>query len=408
MAIVCSCASTEHKEAPAAPAPRKPASVDPNQFLYTFELDREAGEKYQPRDYYLSEQEQYKKLIDLFSEHFRAKYGDAVARAKQSDQGETGYALRGVHSKGHGCLAGTFRVEDHPRAEYKHSVFKTPRKFDIILRYSNGDGPPAKDSNNTISIGMAVKLLDVREPKLLGDLQTEDTADFLMTNHQNFIVKDIADFVEVIEGREKGILDKVGAVAVAGRGLLQRLRTPKKDPLVTTYWGNLPFKLGDQVVKYIARPEKCALEADSGEVVLIRKMKRHHDFLSSALSEHIRKHSACFGFYILARGPEEQSPIEDASVSWPEKNLVTRVATLEIPMQEPNENLTILKQLQSKGLSGKQICQHLSFSPWNTTADFKPLSSLNRARRVIYELSAAFRRELNQAPNPADRRDGLH
>lgn len=396
--------ATETPQPEVVPPPkRSAASVEPNQFLYNFDLDRAAGERYVPRDYYLSERQQYQKLIDLFSGHFQSKYGTAEARAKQKDQDEAGYALRGVHAKGHGCLAGTFQVEDHGNKDYQHSIFASSKKYDIVLRYSNGDGPPQKDSNNTLSIGMAFKVLGVTEPKLLGDLQLEDTVDFLMTNHANFIVRDVEEFVEVIEGRERGILDRVGAVRVAGRGLLQRLRTSKKDPLVTPYWGNLPFKLGDKVVKYLARAEACPGESSLGEVPISRIMKFRTDYLSEAVTAHIRQHNACFGFYILARGSDEQSPVENAFVSWPEKDLVTRVATLQIPIQEPNQNLLGMRGLKTRSLSAKQVCQNLSFSPWNTTKDLKPLSSLNRARRVIYELSSALRHEINQAENPAAR-----
>ena len=38
------------------------------------------------------------------------------------------------------------------------------------------------------------------------------------------------------------------------------------------------------------------------------------------------------------------------------------------------------------------------FSPWNTTADLRPLGSLNRARRVVYQLSAAARHASTVSP----------
>jgi hypothetical protein len=386
------------------PAKRSLAAVDPQRFLYAFEIDREAGERYLPEDNIASEQREYQRLIDLFSAHFKNKYGDASARESHKDQGETGYALRGVHAKGHGCLAGTFSVDPHGHAEFQYGIFKEPKTYNIVVRYSNGDGPPQSDVNNTVSIGMAFKLLDVKEEKLLGAQQTEDSVDFLMTNHSNFIVRDIREFAEVIEGREGGLLDKIGAVKVAAKGLYQRLKVEKKDPLATSYWSNLPFKMGEGVVKYLLRPESCPGESDTGEVLITRPMHWTPNFLADTLAKHIRHHSACFGFYLQKRGSDKESPVEDASVSWPEKGLVTRVGTLQIPSQEPNENLALISSLAVEGLSGKQICQNLSFSPWNTTTDFKPLSSLNRARRVIYELSAAMRRDINHSTNPAERK----
>jgi len=384
------------------PAQRQLAQVNPQQFLYNFELDREAGERYRPEDNAASEQKEHQRLIDLFSAHFKNNYNSAEGRAVHQDQNESGHALRGVHAKGHACLSGTFTIENFNVPEYQHSIFRVPKTYQIILRYSNGDGPPHKDSDRKISIGMAFKVLNVKEEKLLGRLQTEDTADFLMTNHPNFIVKDIRDFAEVIEAREGGFLDTLGAVKVAGKGLLQRLRVPKGDPLVTSYWGNLPFKIGNDVVKYLLRPEACAGQTETGEVKVTRAMRKNPDFLSEVLKTHISRHSACFGFYLQRKGNDKESPIEDATVIWPEEGFLTRVGVVEIPTQEPNEELVKLQEFTELSQSGKQICQHLAFSPWNTTKDFKPLSSLNRARRVIYELSTAMRREINRVGNPIE------
>lgn len=400
--ILLGCSSASVKDPYGNLAKRRIAEVNQQQFLYEFSLDREAGERYRPADNAASEQKEYQRLIDLFSAHFKNKYGSAEGRAKHSDQGESGYALRGVHAKGHGCLAGTFTVEGFDQPEYRHGVFRKPRSFQAVVRFSNGDGPPQYDSDGKISIGMAFKLLGVRDEKLLGSLQTEDSADFLMTNHPNFIVRDIAEFAEVIEGRENGGLDTLGAVRVAARGLLQRMRVQKGDPLVTPYWGNLPFKVGTKVVKYLVRPEACANAGGTRAVDVTRAMRKNPDFLSEALATHIREHSACFGFYLQRKGTDKESPVEDASVSWPEDGFLTRVGTLTLPAQETNEKLTRIEGLARKGLTGKQICQHLSFSPWNTTRDFRPLSSLNRARRVVYELSVAMRRDINRADNPAD------
>jgi len=375
------------------------AEVNPQNFLYSFEIDREAGERYQPEDTADSERREYKRLIELFARHFVTKYSTPSLRSGHQDQGDKGYALRAVHAKGHGCLVGSFEVDEIQDAGYRHSIFKSSRTYPIIARFSNGDGPPVRDGNRTISIGLAFKVLDVKVPKLLPQ-QSEESVDFLLTNHPEFIARNISDFAEVIEGRENGLLDKLGAIWASGRGLYRRLWIAKEDPLVTPYWGNLPFKLGDRVVKYLVRPEACP--GQQGPVKIITKSGP--DFLSAALTEHMSGQSACFGFYLQKKGTDLESPVEDATVAWPEgEDFLERVGTVFFPIQPPNELLPEMGLPNASGLDGKQICQHLSFSPWNTTGDFKPLSSLNRARRVIYELSVALRREINRSHNPAER-----
>jgi hypothetical protein len=402
--LLAACASEVPKEnAPrsASVQSRETASVNPQKFDYHFELDRAAGERYRPDDTAASEEVQQQRLITLFSAHFAHMYGNPAERASHSDQNENGKALRAVHAKGHGCLTGTFTVIDHGHPEFKHGVFKEPKAHDVVIRYSNGDGPPGSDADKTISVGMAFKLLNIPDTKLLGALQTENSVDFLMTNHANFIVRDVREFADVIDGREKGLLEKVGAVVVAHKGLLQRLHVNKKDPLVTPYWSNLPFKLNDVVIKYLVKPESCPGETNTGEVLISKKESKDPDFLTTAVYSHARRHSACFGFYLQKQASAQLSPVEDAFVIWPENGYLTRVATLQIPAQEPNENLKFLSPLNRSGQAGKDICQNLSFSPWNTTTDLKPLSSLNRARRVVYELSTAMRRDINHTSNPA-------
>lgn len=372
-----------------------------NKFLYDFEIDKSIGEEYRPGNDRLLERAEFQKLITLFSKHFYNNYKTSKMREEHSDQGISGKALRGVHAKGHGCLVGTFEVLDHKNENYKHGVFGSPKSFETVLRFSNGDGPPTMDQAKMVSIGMAMKLRGVNEPKLLGALQRETTADFLMTNHPNFIVADVAGFVQVIEGRET-TLGKPGAVVASGKGLVQRRFVEKGNPLTTSYWGNLPFKIGDSVsktaVKYLVRPSKCSNAAEIPNVNVGLSKLTDGDFLSKALTNHITSHDACFGFYLQRQRDAKLSPIEDATVSWPEESSdLTLVGFVKIPKQTPNAKLEIPNQS-----SGRETCQNLSFSPWNTTADFHPLSSLNRARRVVYELSVEKRRELNGAKNPEE------
>jgi hypothetical protein len=373
-----------------------------SKFLYDFEIDSAIGEEYRPANDRKLERAEMQKLIELFSQHFDNNYKTAKMRDKHSDQSISGKALRAVHAKGHGCLIGTFEVLDHKTDDFKYGVFSNPRTFETVFRFSNGDGPPTADQDKTVSIGLAMKLREVHEPKLLGNLQRETTADFLMTNHPNFIVADVTGFVQVIQGRES-TLQKPGAVIAGGKGLIQRRFVAKDNPLTTSYWSNLPFKIGPNssktAVKYLIRPTKCPNVAEIPDIKLGTSKLTDSDFLSKALENHIKSNDACFDFYLQRQRDSKLSPIEDATVSWPEESSdITRVGFIKIEKQFPNTKLEKVNQS-----TGKSVCQDLSFSPWNTTVDFQPLSSLNRARRVIYDLSAETRRELNGAINPEEK-----
>lgn len=389
-----------------APA-RQVATVkyDPNKFFESLkEIDRAAGERYVPGDSYDSEVAEHMELIKLFSYHFNTKYESLEERKKYQDQGDDKYALRGVHAKGHGCLTGSFTTKVSSKREFQYGVFRSDKTYPVVIRVSNGDGPPHHDSDRKISIGFAFKILDFDGVKLEGS-PDEKSVDFLFTNHPNFIVKDIQGFVQVIQAREHKGIQNIGGAYHAGWGLIGRVLTPKKDPLVTEYWGNLPFKIGDTtVVKYLMRPTSCKGEKVEG-VPINSKDRDDRDFLSKTLAKHIEKKEVCFKFYLNERhkkNPDYFSPVEDAFKSWPEEGLITEVGFLRIDMQKPNEKIAELPHFKGLGKSGKEICQHISFTPWNTTDDFKPLSSLNRARKLIYDLSIDKRRKLNKASNPVN------
>ena len=77
------------------------------------------------------------------------------------------------------------------------------------------------------------------------------------------------------------------------------------------------------------------------------------------------------------------TPIEDASVEW-EKDAspVEPIAVLTIPQ---GDITTLEAQARSRAIDA------LAFNPWNTTDAFRPLGNLNRARKAVYDASAAVR-----------------
>src|ERR1700719_258612 len=56
---------------------------------------------------------------------------------------------------------------------------------------------------------------------------------------------------------------------------------------------------------------------------------------------------------------------------------------------EENNSPSSLRRLPTKKLSIQAVLEVvLEFNPWHTTAEFRPLGNLNRARHVVYTASA--------------------
>jgi hypothetical protein len=77
------------------------------------------------------------------------------------------------------------------------------------------------------------------------------------------------------------------------------------------------------------------------------------------------------------------TPIEDTSVRW----------TDEASPPEPVAVLTIGRRDTADAGERAQagLVEAMSFNPWNTTDDFRPLGNLNRARKAVYDAGAAHR-----------------
>lgn len=314
--------------------------------------------------------------VEIFKAHFRKHY-----------EGREIVAQRAIHAKSHCCLHATLEVFDHGDPDLRHSIFRTPASYDAIVRISNGDGPAGPDKDKIASIGFAIKVRGVQSEKYLPE-QTEDSQDFLFLNQPAYIARDVRDYKSLMRAIDGGWLLTIFAVLRNTRGILYRLKaSPKDNPLNTFYWSVAPFRLGEIAVKYLIRPSKP-------QVVNKRALRKQvsPDYLKPLVRQHIENGDADYEFYLQKRlidGNEAwQMPIEDYSVAWDEKKSVPiHVGHLRISQQKLDDALD-------------QQGEHMIFTPWNTTKDFRPLGSLNRARRIVYSFSARSRHELNKAENP--------
>jgi hypothetical protein len=330
------------------------------------DIDTEIGEYLIP-----GEAEIVDRYVDIFRAHFRQHY-----------EGKDILVQRAIHAKSHGLLRATLDVLDHGDCELQHGIFRAPRRYEAIVRISNGDGPAGPDTNKIASIGFAIKVRGVEDDKYCAE-QTEDSQDFLFLNQPAYISKDVRGYESLMRAIDGGVFRKALGVLRNLPGILyRRTASPKDSPTNTFYWGVAPFRLGNTAVKYLVRPTEP----------LPKTPNSNPDGLKQMVRQHIEHRDANYDLYLQKRlidGTELQSmPIEDYSVAWDEnKSVPVHVGRLRMPQQEFDESFI-------------QEGEHLVFSPWNTTRDFRPLGSLNRARRVVYSLSAQRRHELNGTVNP--------
>jgi catalase len=307
-------------------------------------------------------------------------------------------ARRDSHSKAHGCVTGSFQMNDSVPLGLAQGTFQKGAHYDAWIRFSNGS--QADDRSNDAR-GMAIKLLNVGGEQLLtGDGPKGNTHDFILSNHHTFFLANISEYVDFM----KVVSDKGNPLSFffsanplnwhpVEAWLARNFTTqPISNPLTSRYWSVTPYALGKQAVKYSVRP--CGGADTSGQHA------DDKDFLAAALKDSLANGGACFDFMVQPRpdgfayaGDPKSMPVEDATVTWSETvSPFVPIAKLTIPAQEFDSP------------AQQAFCENLSFTPWHATAMHQPLGRINRTRRVVYEATAKARHDLNgvQRVEPTD------
>ena len=94
--------------------------------------------------------------------------------------------------------------------------------------------------------------------------------------------------------------------------------------------------------------------------------------------------AARFEFRVQLQDPNQNMPVEDASIAWSQEiSPYRRVAVLTIPPQRFSSE------------AQNRFCENLSFNPWHGLPAHRPIGGLNRARRVLYEAISEARHAHN-------------
>lgn len=318
---------------------------------------------------------------------------DAIVDFQINLMKQTDPSVRGQHPKMHGCLRGEFRVLNGLAPADAVGVFSEPRCYPAWIRLSNGF---SQDDRSPDFHGMAIKLMDVPGKKLGNEKQTQD---FLLIDTPRFFAADVERLwrfmLKKVEFTVQGMSppEQMKALSVdfpaeVGR-FMKTVSTAPAPPLCAQYWSCVPYLLGNQAVKYSIRPRGFRERVAPPDLSACSQ-----DYARESLVESL---SSCgnpfvLDFLIQRQSCPEDEPVEDASVEW--HTPFTRIAELTIAPQEFDTEIQ------------KTFAEHLSFNPWHSLPEHRPLGGLNRSRKVAYEKSAQLRHETRNAaslePLPCD------
>lgn len=296
-----------------------------------------------------------------------------------------GRMLRDVHSKGHGCVKAKFTVRPDLPDELRVGVFKEPRTFDAVIRYSNTGalapiGGVATDITRDAR-GMAIKLVGVTGEKILEDEREADTQDFLMFTPNNFFAAGPDGFFDLTVALTTNKLVFAWFLITHPSMTLVLAGSLKKVPNLfeLQYFSAVPYQFGSKAVKFSAKP----VFARQSEM----PNRPSDNYLRERMQEQLAKEEVSFDFMIQFQKDPYAMPIENALVPWDEEvSPFLKVATVTIPRQ----SFASAKQLED--------CDNLSFTPWHSLPEHRPLGSISRVRRLVYQEISRFRHQRNDVP----------
>jgi hypothetical protein len=314
---------------------------------------------------------------------------------------------RDGHPKTIGCAQAVFTVNNlsdlklNQPVFLQQGVFKAPRQFKAWVRFSGGS-PQIQSDWKPDARGVAIKLLGVEGGKLLPGMEKLSTQDFLMINNATFFIDNVADYLALTRLQVKGYQQNSALVAFRyffqdpGGSLwnpsawrLRELREaaallswPPTNVLADRFYSISAYTLGaTNYVKYGLRPAPC----NSGQGTPSSWLWSFSgDALRQELQSNLKQSRACFDFMIQPQNPDANMPVEDLTIEWKEKDSAfIPVARLEIPKQD----------IEPHDKSG--FCENLSFTPWHSLPEHRPVGGLNRLRRFVYESISDYRHCMN-------------
>ena len=267
-------------------------------------------------------------------------------------------------------------VDDLP-AQFRAGFAQPGRVSAAIVRLSNADGLGQDDAKPDLR-GLAVRIV--------GDNGVSH--DLLATNYPVSHARDARQFVAASKLAASGPLGRLfGVLGLAvrfgpGEALrmvsnLAKARRPSASLALETYWSRGAMRWGPMLaVRYRfapapGAPAPMAARADGP------------DFLTKDLERRLSQGDVAFDLWLQPFLDHQATPIENAAKLWTDAaSPPVKVATLSLRAPPANA---------AEAAARNRTVEGMAFNPWNTSEEFQPLGNLNRARKSVYDASAAHR-----------------
>src|SRR6201996_6747464 len=293
---------------------------------------------------------------------------------------------RGGNTKTHGIVRGEFIVHDNLPENFRRGIYATPRSYPAWVRFS-GPGPYiTPDIDDVGFMSISVKLMGVPGPKLMEE--EKFTQDMFGVSTPTFVTPDTmanaqlqieslknAQILYFLNLHQPHVLDLV----------MQSLWTKtQSSPFEAPYFSCVPYLLGEgQAMQYSVWPK-----TNKKTPIPRLPLRPPDDYLRNAMVKALNEGDVELDFRLQLQTDPFLMPIENNGVLWPEKlSPRVSVATLRLPKQKFDSPAQM------------EFARKLSYNPWHTIAEHRPLGNQSRARRRMYFELSQLRHSMNNVPH---------
>ncbi len=300
-------------------------------------------------------------------------------QANNKKSARAGEIRRAFHAKMQlGVTNAELRILPNIPPDLQVGFFRPGSRYPATLRLSNASGEVRPDGKGDFR-GAAIRIT------------TPDghAHDLLMTNAPASHARDARQFMVAARALSSSritipfkLFFGLGPFEMP-RMLLSLIRGASKKvySLATeTFWSRAPIRFGRYAVKYSLTPAAGTPSVPESKIPLLAKRE---NFLREDLVERLSEGNITYDFRVQRYVNASDTPIEDGVVEWKESVTPSLpIAQLIIPRQDLNA---------PEARAAEALVERLEFNPFNTTDEFRPLGSLNRARKIVYQKSADHR-----------------
>ncbi|KAF2816152.1 heme-dependent catalase [Mytilinidion resinicola] len=325
--------------------------------------------------------------IKSTEEQTTREIADIMKKMQKHNFDQHRHAFRATHVKTQGIVKGKLTVNYDLPIHLRQGIFaEAGRVYDVAARFAN-EPVFLQPDQSPGPRGLSLKVFGVNGELLEGPSEANTAQDFFFNNAPMIELTDIDTCLDIMKLREKHFDDPVtlkAKTALRTDALKQTApgMLPNTNIISMNFYTQSAFRFGGYYGHMGLFPADDKMSKKASEKV---QSAQSREVLSEWLKEYFTERGAKYEFKIQLGTDPAHHPTEDASVVWDEATAPYQtLGFLEFPPQDP---LSPARRVFWE--------DQMSLSPWRGLSAHKPLGSINRLRKVVYQQSQKNRDELN-------------